>query len=87
MNAVRVVTEIGRKTGKKQTETIARIFDDPGQSIIILNDLNVRLEPFQSFGCVNLGQDVLPVEADSVRMQYVSLGGMWAFMTTNRHCR
>ncbi|PBC04300.1 hypothetical protein CK220_11875 [Mesorhizobium sp. WSM3860] len=68
------VTEIGEKTGRKQAKTTERIFDDPGQSII-LNDLNVSLEPLQSFGSADHGQDilshrqdVLPAEADSARM-------------------
>ncbi|TPJ72868.1 hypothetical protein [Mesorhizobium sp. B2-7-1] len=47
----------------------------PANNPIILNDLNVHLEPFHSFGFAYHGQDVLPVEADSARMGHASFAG------------
>ncbi|RWG90775.1 hypothetical protein EN836_07640 [Mesorhizobium sp. M1C.F.Ca.ET.193.01.1.1] len=81
------MTEIGLKNREKQAETIVRIFGDPAQGIITLTDQNVFPEPSNSSRFVDLGQDVLPGEADSARMGRASVSGMGAFMTTNRHCR
>ncbi|MBZ9762940.1 hypothetical protein LB553_18950 [Mesorhizobium sp. CA8] len=59
-------------------------FSIPTNDPIILNDLNVHLEPFHSFGFAFHWQDVLPIEADSARMGMHPLQGVPRFMATNR---
>ena len=63
----------------------------PANGTIILNDLNVRLEPSYSFGSADYGQDALsngqdalPVGSDSVR---IGAFGVRAFIATNRLSR
>jgi hypothetical protein len=60
---------------EKSKQKQQRSFYRPNQRSQFLNDLNVHLEPFQSFGFAYHGQDVLPVEADSARMGHASFAG------------